>query len=263
MPRRSGRGQRGNEQPRRKRASAGTTRPEGRVRRHQADQSGTRARLRYTIGLDRTNASAPKITHEKGQETKGGHQCPNQRRDYDHAGGRRLSALPLLHDLSASPARRITRVSTGRRLSVQALRHRSVDRAAERSIRGTCTTQRRPRSPAALLMPFRLYHRAYLIPGVSLNVSTSGPSLSFCVRGAHVTVGKRGVERIVGIPGTGVYWTDRTGRHTGVHYHAQAAQLDGLSSRLSRWRWSLCSCWRRGRQARLRTPTHRVLQASL
>lgn len=37
------------------------------------------------------------------------------------------------------------------------------------------------------------------------------------VRGAHVTVGRRGVTRTVGLPGTGVYWTDRGGRHTGVH----------------------------------------------
>jgi hypothetical protein len=44
------------------------------------------------------------------------------------------------------------------------------------------------------------------------------------VRGAHVTVGRRGITRTVGVPGTGVFYTSRSGRHTGVHSaHAHAA----------------------------------------
>jgi hypothetical protein len=39
------------------------------------------------------------------------------------------------------------------------------------------------------------------------------------VRGAHMTVGRKGVRRTVGIPGTGVFYTSRTGNHTGVHRH--------------------------------------------
>lgn len=64
---------------------------------------------------------------------------------------------------------------------------------------------------------FRLFRRKQLVPGLRLNVSKSGPSLSFGVRGAHVTVGRRGVTRTVGVPGTGVFYTSRGGRHTGVH----------------------------------------------
>jgi hypothetical protein len=56
-----------------------------------------------------------------------------------------------------------------------------------------------------------------LMPGVRMNLSRSGPSLSFGVRGAHLTVGRRGVTRTVGLPGTGVFYTSRKGTHSGVH----------------------------------------------
>lgn len=66
-------------------------------------------------------------------------------------------------------------------------------------------------------MPLRFYRRVTLIPGVSLNLSRSGPSLSVGVRGAHVTFGHGRVTRTVGIPGTGIYYTHTDGRHSGVH----------------------------------------------
>jgi len=66
-------------------------------------------------------------------------------------------------------------------------------------------------------MGFRFYRRVRLFPGMSLNLSRSGPSVSVGVRGAHVTLGRRGVTRTVGIPGTGVFWTSRIGRQTGAH----------------------------------------------
>jgi hypothetical protein len=50
-----------------------------------------------------------------------------------------------------------------------------------------------------------------------MNLSRSGPSLSFGVRGAHVTVGSRGVRRTVGVPRTGLFYTSTNGHHTGVH----------------------------------------------
>jgi hypothetical protein len=64
---------------------------------------------------------------------------------------------------------------------------------------------------------WRLFRRKNVLPGVRFNLSKSGPSFSFGVRGAHVTVGRRGVTRTVGIPGTGVFYTSRSGRHTGAH----------------------------------------------
>jgi Protein of unknown function (DUF4236) len=63
----------------------------------------------------------------------------------------------------------------------------------------------------------RFYRRLHLCPGLSLNVSPSGPSLTVGVRGAHVTVGRTGVRKTVGIPGTGLYYTSRQGYHTGYH----------------------------------------------
>jgi hypothetical protein len=64
---------------------------------------------------------------------------------------------------------------------------------------------------------FRFYRRAHIFPGLSVNLSRSGPSLTVGMRGAHVTVGSRGVTRTVGIPGTGIFYTSRQGRHTGFH----------------------------------------------
>jgi hypothetical protein len=64
---------------------------------------------------------------------------------------------------------------------------------------------------------WRLFRRKNVLPGVRVNLPKSGPSLSFGVRGAHVTLGRRGVTRTVGIPGTGIFYTSRSGRHTGAH----------------------------------------------
>ena len=64
---------------------------------------------------------------------------------------------------------------------------------------------------------FRFYRRLRILPGVSVNLSKSGPSLTMGVRGAHMTVGPRGVRRTVGIPRTGIYYTSQSGHHTGLH----------------------------------------------
>jgi len=53
----------------------------------------------------------------------------------------------------------------------------------------------------------RLWRRSTLLPGVRLNVSRGGLSLSVGPRGAHLTVSKRGLRETVGVPGTGVYAT--------------------------------------------------------
>lgn len=66
-------------------------------------------------------------------------------------------------------------------------------------------------------MGLRFYKRVHLFPGVSVNVSRSGPSLTVGVRGAHVTVGRTGVTRTVGLPGTGIYYTSHSGYHSGFH----------------------------------------------
>ena len=55
-------------------------------------------------------------------------------------------------------------------------------------------------------MGFRFFRRMKIAPGLTLNLSKSGPSLSFGPRGAKVTVGRRSVRRTVGIPGTGLFY---------------------------------------------------------
>ena len=64
---------------------------------------------------------------------------------------------------------------------------------------------------------FRFYRRVRILPGLSVNLSRSGPSFTVGVRGAHVTVGRTGVRRTFGIPGTGLFYTSHTGLHSGVH----------------------------------------------
>lgn len=48
-----------------------------------------------------------------------------------------------------------------------------------------------------------------ILPGVRLNVSRGGPSVSLGTRGARVNVGRRGVTRTFSLPGTGLYNTRR------------------------------------------------------
>jgi len=55
-------------------------------------------------------------------------------------------------------------------------------------------------------MGFRFYKRIRIAKGVSMNLSKSGPSFSFGVRGARLTVGKR-PRATVSAPGTGVSYT--------------------------------------------------------
>ncbi|MFP4521141.1 MAG: DUF4236 domain-containing protein [Fibrobacterota bacterium] len=59
-------------------------------------------------------------------------------------------------------------------------------------------------------MGFRFYRRMKIAPGLTVNLSRSGPSLSFGPRGAKVTAGKKGVRKTVGIPGTGLFYTEHS-----------------------------------------------------
>jgi len=56
-------------------------------------------------------------------------------------------------------------------------------------------------------MSFRFWRRVKIVPGVTLNLSKSGGSLSFGPRGAKFTVGSRGKRATMGIPGTGLFYT--------------------------------------------------------
>jgi len=60
-------------------------------------------------------------------------------------------------------------------------------------------------------MGFRFFRRTNIAPGVRLNFSKSGISPSFGVRGARITLGRGGVRKTVGIPGTGLFYTEVSG----------------------------------------------------
>ena len=61
-------------------------------------------------------------------------------------------------------------------------------------------------------MPFRFFRRKQIFPGVTLNMSKSGPSLSFGPRGLKHTIGPRGRRTTVGLPGTGLHYTTQHGK---------------------------------------------------
>jgi len=67
-------------------------------------------------------------------------------------------------------------------------------------------------------MGFRFWRRVRIAPGVTLNLSRSGGSLSFGPRGAKVTVGRRGTRVTAGLPGTGLFYTTTVGQgRSGSH----------------------------------------------
>jgi hypothetical protein len=76
----------------------------------------------------------------------------------------------------------------------------------------------------------RMFRRVRLAPGISLNLSGSGPSLSFGVHGAHLTVGRAGVRQTVGIPGTGIFYTNHEGWQSGVHSSPSVHGNEGSGS---------------------------------
>ena len=58
-------------------------------------------------------------------------------------------------------------------------------------------------------MGFRFSRRVSILPGLKLNLSGSGASLSARGRGAHINLGPRGLYGSAGIPGTGLSYRQR------------------------------------------------------
>jgi len=76
---------------------------------------------------------------------------------------------------------------------------------------------------------FRLFRRVRIAPGLTVNLSKSGPSLSLGVRGAHVTLGSNGIRKTIGLPGSGLFYTSKQGWHTGAHTAPQFASASKSS----------------------------------
>jgi len=53
-------------------------------------------------------------------------------------------------------------------------------------------------------MPIRFRRTFKILPGVKINVSKGGISVSVGTRGFHLTFGKHGVRQTIGIPGSGL-----------------------------------------------------------
>ena len=56
-------------------------------------------------------------------------------------------------------------------------------------------------------MGYRFWKRVKIAPGLTLNLSKSGWSISVGPRGAKLTISPRGKRITVGIPGTGFFYT--------------------------------------------------------
>jgi tetratricopeptide (TPR) repeat protein len=64
-------------------------------------------------------------------------------------------------------------------------------------------------------MALRFWRRVRVAPGVTMNLSKRGGSLSFGPRGAKYTVGTSGRRGTVSLPGTGLFYTVRGGSGSG------------------------------------------------
>jgi len=78
-------------------------------------------------------------------------------------------------------------------------------------------------------MGFRFNRTVRLFPGLRLNVSKSGVSASIGTRGAWLTFGRKGTRTTVGLPGTGVSYTQTTP----AHEHQDVGAPPGRAS--ARW----------------------------
>jgi hypothetical protein len=63
----------------------------------------------------------------------------------------------------------------------------------------------------------RFYRRIRVAPFLRLNLSRSGVSISAGKRGAWYTVGPRGRRMTVGLPGSGIYWTEQAPPAPAIH----------------------------------------------
>ncbi|MBV8751314.1 MAG: DUF4236 domain-containing protein [Hyphomicrobiales bacterium] len=69
---------------------------------------------------------------------------------------------------------------------------------------------------------FRFRKSLRIVPGIRLNLSRSGPSLSLGGKGFRYNIGATGTRVTVGIPGTGLSWSQYSS-----HSQRRSAQLEG------------------------------------
>lgn len=74
-------------------------------------------------------------------------------------------------------------------------------------------------------MGFRFRRSVKIIPGLRLNLSKSGPSLSVGGKGFTTNISKRGTRQTVGLPGSGVSYVSISRRQ-----QAKGIDLAGLAA---------------------------------
>jgi hypothetical protein len=87
-------------------------------------------------------------------------------------------------------------------------------------------------------MGWRFRRSVKILPGVRLNFSRSGISTSVGVRGAHVTVGHGKVRETVGLPGSGISYSESQSleSHADAPGAAPAAAVTEPSPKGKAWR---------------------------
>lgn len=83
---------------------------------------------------------------------------------------------------------------------------------------------------------FRFRHSIRILPGIRFNIGKRGVSTSIGVRGAHVTLGHGKVRETVGIPGTGISYTQTKGTHQEARSEAQLADVAEPLPKGKAWR---------------------------
>jgi hypothetical protein len=77
-------------------------------------------------------------------------------------------------------------------------------------------------------MGFRFRKRVKIAPGLALNLSKSGPSLSIGGHGATMNIGRRGARATLGIPGSGLSWTFKCGAFTTPKANQAATAIQSM-----------------------------------
>lgn len=79
-------------------------------------------------------------------------------------------------------------------------------------------------------MVLRFWRRVRVAPGVTMNLSKRGGSLSFGPRGAKYTMGTSGRRGTVSLPGTGLFYTVRGGGKGGSSGRGAAPEKPGIDA---------------------------------
>ena len=90
-------------------------------------------------------------------------------------------------------------------------------------------------------MGFRFRRTFSLLPGIRLNLGATGPSISVGPKGAKLTFGQSGLRATAGVPGTGMFVTQKVaGSHTSEHKAELPSEIQQvISDRPQHWEFLL------------------------